>query len=120
METATMDDIYPVIREWRPAFVKSEADGARAEEQIFRFARGEMYGETLDVKVQHGLAGKLYGSNECPDGTEVVVLSIVRYEKANSKQVAAAARKPDEKVLVAQTRRGERYCLVVNRIETFV
>jgi len=120
METEVFDDIYPVIREWHPAFVDDKDDGHKIEEQIFRFARGEFGGDTLDVKTQHGLVGRLYGSNERPDGAEVVVLSIIRYKKANSKQTAAAARTPDEKVLIVQNRRGDRYSLVVNRIHAFV
>lgn len=121
METAAvMDGIYPVIREWRPTFLKNKDDGPKIEEQIFRFARGEITGDILDVKANHGLVGKLYGSSESPDGTEVVTLNIVRYEKANSKQIASAARTPDEKVLIAQTRRGDKYCLVVKRIEAAV
>jgi len=121
METAAvMDDIYPVIREWRLAFVKNETEGNIAQEQIFRFARGEITGDILDVKANHGLVGKLYGSSESPDGTEVITPNIIRYEKANSKQIASAARTPDEKVLIAQTRRGDKYCLVVKRIEAAV
>ena len=120
METEVFDDVYPVIREWRPTFLNNKDDSQKIEEQIFHFARGEFGGDTLDVKTQHGLVGRLYGSDGQPDGAEVVVLNIVRYEKANSKQTAAAARTPDEKVLIAQNRRGDRYSLVVNRIHAFV